>query len=346
MAFNASIPSGVLRVGLDLGSHTTVIKVAHDDVGLEQPATLRIPSRIARVRGKKGPEVVIGAEAIARRHEAKLVHPLLADDPRSLVDFGKEIRSLLDPHGENELWGVVTSAHGGTTEGLQHLRAFAHQVFDRTRILSPALLMATGFGSRDAARSSIWIDIGATSVRAAPVYGGSPRPGETMVVPGGGNAVTARLKEILSRRLPDLCLSDTTLDEMKEDLAHVSPASMGACLRIAFGGDYETVDIAPFLRRAAEPLAGEVLSALHRVLEMSPSDLVEDLCAHIVLAGGGARLVGLADRLREEARRESFPTASIVVPEDPTALAARGALHWAHLLDEEEWETPVFSYVA
>jgi hypothetical protein len=35
-----------------------------------------------------------------------------------------------------------------------------------------------------------------------------------------------------------------------------------------------------------------------------------------------------------------------VVPEDPTALAARGALHWAHLLDEEEWETPVFSYVA
>jgi hypothetical protein len=50
--------------------------------------------------------------------------------------------------------------------------------------------------------------------------------------------------------------------------------------------------------------------------------------------------------LREEARRESFPTASIVVPEDPTALAARGALHWAHLLDEEEWETPVFSYVA
>jgi hypothetical protein len=84
MAFHASIPSGVLRVGLDLGSHTTVIKVARDDVGLEQPATLRIPTRIARVRGKKGPEVLIGAEAVARRHEA--ADPPASAETRILVD--------------------------------------------------------------------------------------------------------------------------------------------------------------------------------------------------------------------------------------------------------------------
>lgn len=346
MGSSAERSLGVVRVGLDLGAHTTMIKVARDDVGLEPPATLRIPTRIARVGGKKGPEVVIGAEAVRRRHEAPLIHPLFTEDAQHLIDFAREIRSLLDPCGEHELWGVVTSAQAGTAEGLQHLRAFAHQVFDRTCVLATPLLMATGFGSRDAARSSIWIDIGATSVRAAPIQGGAPRPGETMVVPGGGDAVTLRLREILARRLPDLVLSEVTLDRMKEDLAHVPPASRRACLRIAFGGDYDTVDIAPFLRRAAEPLVHDVLSALHRVLEMSPSDLVEGLCANIVLAGGGAKLVGLAERLRAEACRELLPAASVLVPDDPTALAARGALHWAHLLDEEEWETPVFSYVA
>jgi actin-related protein len=78
-------------------------------------------------------------------------------------------------------------------------------------------------------------------------------------------------------------------------------------------------------------------------LAAAPSDIVEDLLGHVVVVGAGARMSGLKDRLAEEMRREFGTTATVRIPADPTVLVANGALRWAHFLQDEEWEIPLFS---
>jgi rod shape-determining protein MreB and related proteins len=250
----------------------------------------------------------------------------------------------MDPDGQRELWGVVNCPQTGTAEDVRLTRSVAHQVFDRTSLLDPALLMATSFGSHEVARGSVWIDAGARAVRAAAVHGGAPQTGETTVIPGGGDAVSARLQEALNRRYPGLVVTTVTADGIKEKFAHVGPVERPSRIQVLFHQQTVELDVSATVRGACEPLVSDVMKALRRVIEECTSDRVEDLAANIVLAGGGARMPGLAERVRQEARREFVKSAAVRTIDDPKVLVANGALRWAHLLGEEEWEFPVFLF--
>ena len=338
--------SRVLRVGMDIGSHTTVYQMAQRLGDLLVPRTHRVPTLLAYSDepGDSRGSLVVGDEALARKHEMNLVHPLQADESSVLGDFAGALRSSMDPDGNKELWGVINCPQGIPFEELKRIRLLANHIFDRTSLLDPALLMATSFGSQEVARNSIWIDLGATSVRVSPVHGGSPAPGETRVVPGGGDAIDARLEEGLRKRYPDLLLSAVTINRIKECFAHLAPESRPASLRVWFEGREKVIDIASIVRRACEPLVDSVLEGLRSVLGSSPSDSVEELLENIIVVGGGARMMGIGDRLREECRREFGQRTSLRIPEDPTVLVANGGLRWAHFLREEEWEIPLFLF--
>jgi rod shape-determining protein MreB len=335
--------SNIIRVGLDVGYHTTVFQAASRLGDLLVPRTRCIPTWLA-YRGGDGEPPLLGTDALSARGLAPLVHPLDSDDIRALRDFSEGLRRIIDPVGDKELWAVLSCPRGSTLDDVKRVRIVSSQIFDRTSLLDPALLMATSFGSHEVARHSIWIDLGATSVRVAPVHGGSPDPGETRIVPGGGNAVDRRLAEALSKRYPGLVLSRVTVTQIKDRFAHVRPADRSAKLRIVFDGEMQRIEVGSVVNRACEPLVGEVLEGLRRVLESCPSDSTEEMLSNVILAGGGARMPGLEERLRDELRQEFGQVSNVRVPEDPLVLAANGALRWAHFLREEEWEIPLFSF--
>jgi actin-like ATPase involved in cell morphogenesis len=337
--------ANVLRVGLDLGSHTTCFQLSSGLGELLVPKTFRLPTLIAYgPEGPSGKKVYVGEDALARRHELEIVNPLRTDRPEVIADFASALRALMDPDGKRELWGVVNCPQTGTPDDVRLTRSVAHQVFDRMSLLDPALLMATGFGSQEVARGSIWIDAGARAVRVAVVNGGAPQTRETAVIPGGGDAVSARLRDALNRRYPGLVVTGVTADAIKEKFAHVEPAERPARIEVSFRQETMPLDIAATIRHVCEPLAADILKALRRVIEECTSDRVEGLASNIVLAGGCAHMPGLAERMRLELRREFIRSASVRTIDDPKVLVTNGALRWAHLLGEEEWEFPVFLF--
>jgi hypothetical protein len=313
--------------------------------GVILPRTWRIPTWAAS--SPDGDDsLVFGDAALDLRSRARLIHPLEADEARLLEAYAEALQAIVDPgdEGERQLWAVMNSPQGAPPQHLRRIRAIAHHVFDRIRFLDPALLMATSFGSNEVARHSIWIDIGADGVRATPIHGGSPEPGEAAVIPGGGRAIDRRLGGSLLKRFPDLRLTEVTLTRIKERFAHVPPTSRPCRLRIAFRSSEQVVDIAPHVCGACEPIVGEVLQGLQKVLASCPSDAAEEMLANIIVVGGGARMQGIQARLRAEVSERFSHDANIRIPEDPTILVANGALRWAHFLREEDWEIPLFAF--
>jgi rod shape-determining protein MreB len=83
--------------------------------------------------------------------------------------------------------------------------------------------------------------------------------------------------------------------------------------RVAVVGDEE-------IAGAIEEPLGRILTAIRRSLERTPPELASDVMDHgLMLAGGGARLHGLADRLRAELQ---IP---VHLPDDPLVCVAAGA---------------------
>ncbi len=65
---------------------------------------------------------------------------------------------------------------------------------------------------------------------------------------------------------------------------------------------------------------GIIVDTVRQAIDETPPELISDLMEHgIALAGGGALLDGLAERLSEETRMRVY------VAEDPLTCVARGA---------------------
>jgi actin-like ATPase involved in cell morphogenesis len=334
----------VLRVGLDLGYHRTVFQGARGLPDLLVPRTTSLPTLVGRPVDDEGKDVdvVIGSSILDLSRKLRIYHPLRAGDAEVTKDFAAALRCRIDPNGDRELWGLVSCPYAQGSKERELLRLLASELFDRTKLMDPAVLMATSFGSHEAARSSLWIDVGARAVRLAAIFGGSPEPSETCVVAGGGHAITERLQKLLLSRYPDLFVSDLTTDRILMQLGHVAPAAPSCRVRLRFRGLRRSLDVAALVKAACEPLVEEILGGLRTVFSACPSDSVEDLFACVVVVGGGSRIAGLAERLRLEMEREFGHQPRLRFPEDPTALIANGALRWAFFLREEEWEIPLF----
>ena len=74
------------------------------------------------------------------------------------------------------------------------------------------------------------------------------------------------------------------------------------------------------LREALRNSVGIIVDTIKQAVDETPPELVADLMEHgIALAGGGAMLKGLAQRLTEETKMKVY------VAEDPLSCVARGA---------------------
>lgn len=337
-----------LRIGLDLGSRETRFALPAEEPGGEA-LFVTVPTLLAYSRQEAEPVrfSCIGDKALARRDHMRLVNPLrsgLEGRGLNLRDFAEHLRDLIRKRGEPSPWAVVNCSVAASEEEKALKRALANELFDRVLFVDDTFLLALGLASQEIAQHSLLIDLGATAIRGAFMHGETPSQDEHVGHAHGGFRVDEALRRSFSLRYPELCLTSWTLTQLKESLAFVAPAKRRCELKIQFRGKEKTVDVTEVILDATSTIVRPLLRVARDLLALCPSDEVEAFQRNIVLAGGGAAIPGISERVEEELRADGFELARVRLAADARLLVARGALRWAQLLREDQWSIPLFSF--
>ena len=128
-----------------------------------------------------------------------------------------------------------------------------------------------------------------------------------------------------ARQKYNLLIGERTAERVKMAIgsAYPLPEEQAMLLRgrNLISGLPEAVEISSIeIREALSPALETIIDAMKTTLDQTPPELVADLMEQgIALAGGGALLKGMAERLSEEAKMRVY------VAEDPMTCVARGA---------------------
>ena len=312
-------------VAIDLGTANTIVQVRGRGIVINEPSVVAIDRRNKQI-------LAIGAEA----------QRMVGRTPSDIV----AIRPLRD--------GVISDFE--VTERM--LQYFIRAVSTRTFLSRPEVVIGIPSGSTEVERRAVHdaaLNAGAGKVRlleepfAAAIGAGLPisEPTGSMIVDIGGGTteiavislggmVTSRSIRIAGDRIDqdiityaravhNLAIGDRTAEEIKKTWGSAAPLEQEGLLtmkgRDLATGLPKTVEITTVeLRDAISGAVTAIAQALRETIAETPPELISDLIEFgIALAGGGALLAGLDQKLSQETH---FPT---YVVEDPLLCVVRGA---------------------
>lgn len=225
-------------------------------------------------------------------------------------------------HGRNAWMSprmVIAVPHGATDMELRAVRESCESAGARDVQLIPRPLAAAIGADLPVSKASghMVIDLGggATDVSILSLNGVV----SCISVRGGGDGMDAEIIRTL-RDDHDLLIGAPTARALRESLTHEDRVHRvsGRCLR---GHVPRTAGVrSSEVRSAIAPCIEAVATAIRRTVEAAAPELAHDVVDNgAVLTGGGSRLDGLADALRDATGL------AIVVAEDPEDATVRGA---------------------
>ena len=316
-----------LDIGIDLGTANTLVNVRGRGIVINEPSVVAIEKKSKRV-------LAIGVEA----------KTMVGRTPGNII----AIRPLRD--------GVI-SDFDVTEQMLHYFINKVHDRL-LLRIPRPRVVVGIPSGVTEVEKRAVYdatISAGAREAylieepMAAAIGANLPVSealGSMIVDIGGGTtevAVTSLGGIVVARSIR------VAGDEMDEDIINYSRQKynlligeqMAEAVKIEAGSAYpleqeqmvsirgrnlitglpECIDVSSVeLREALRNSVGIIVDTVRQAIDETPPELISDLMEHgIALAGGGALLKGLAQRLSEETRMRVY------VAEDPLSCVARGA---------------------
>jgi rod shape-determining protein MreB len=313
-------------VGIDLGTANTLVTVRHRGIVISEPSVVAMDTRSKRV-------LAIGAEA----------KRMVGRTPANIV----AIRPLRD--------GVI-SDFDVTEQMIRYFIAKVHERFAQIR--RPRVLVGIPSGVTEVEKRAVrdaTVNAGARWARlieepmAAAIGAGLPvsEPSGSLIVDVGGGTtevavislggiVVSRSVRIggdemdadivsFARREYNLLMGERTAEEIKIAVGSAYPTDgndrtvtfrgrdllTGLPRSVEVGGDQ--------IREALEPSVAEIIDAIKETIEETPPELVADIMDQgIVLAGGGALLVGLDKRVAEATQMP------VHIADDPLTCVVRG----------------------
>ena len=341
--------ANVARLGLDLGNLETRIALPPEE-GAQGPRFLSVPSVLSYSSPEAEPIRLccVGERALERRDHLRLVHPLRVgaggDEAHVLRDYALKLRDLFQKRSELASWGVIGLSEASSEEEKDAKRAVAGALFERFVFVDDMFLIAVAMTSLAIRQHSIIIDIGQTSIRAALMHGVAPLSEERTEVSFGGEQMNRAYREAFALRYPELMLTDPTLEKIRGRFAFLAPRRRQCLLEIKCRGAVKAVDVSEIVEDASVVILRPILRAARDVLAMCPSDEIESFQKNILLVGGGARMLGVAQRVETELRADGFDLVRVTTPESPELVTAKGAYLWAQSLGDDDWSIPLFSF--
>ncbi len=316
-----------LDIGIDLGTANTLVNVRNRGIVINEPSVVAIERKSKKV-------LAIGSEA----------KEMVGRTPGNIV----AVRPLRD--------GVISDFD--VTEQMLHYFIHKVHDRMILRIPRPRVVVGIPSGVTEVEKRAVYdatISAGAREAylieepMAAAIGAALPvsdAQGSMIIDIGGGTtevAVTSLGGIVVARSIR------VAGDEMDEDIMNYARQKynlligeqMAESVKIEAGSAYpleeelmvvlrgrnlitglpEAIDISSVeLREALRNSVGIIVATVRQAIDETPPELISDLMLHgIALAGGGALLKGLAQRLSEETKMRVY------VADDPLSCVARGA---------------------
>ncbi len=312
-------------LAIDIGTANTVIYRAHTGIVLNEPSVVALNS-------ENGSVLAVGHEArmmVGRTPDYVLsVRPLKDGVVADFDTAQKMLRLFLDKVGVKRLLSkpIIVVAVPPVVTSVEH-RAIKDAAYAagarKVYIMEEPMAAAIGAGLPiSEPQGSLIVDIGGGTTDVAVISLGGIVTSRSVRI--GGDAIDNAIINYVKNKY-QLLIGERTAEELKMSIgsAHKLRDDTDAHIRgrdLVTGLPKDMLISAEEVREAiSDPLA-KIIAAIKATLDETPPDLVSDLAvAGIVLAGGGALLRGLPERLRKETGMPVF------IAEDPLYAVVNGA---------------------
>ncbi|HEX5040368.1 MAG TPA: rod shape-determining protein [Candidatus Limnocylindria bacterium] len=326
-------------VGIDLGTANTLVTVRNRGIVISEPSVVAMDTRSKRV-------LAIGAEAkrMVGRTPANIVaiRPL-RDGVISDFDVTEQmiryfISKVHDRYARIPRPRVLVGIPSGVTE--VEKRAVRDATINAgarwARLIEEPMAAAIGAGLPVSEPSgSLVVDIGGGTTEVAVISLGGIVVSRSVRI--GGDEMDTDIVAF-ARREYNLLMGERTAEEIKIAVGSAYPTEGDDERTVTFRGrDLLTglprsVEVgSDQIREALEPSIAQIIDAIKETIEETPPELVADIMDQgIVLAGGGALLVGLDRRVAEATQMP------VHIADDPLTCVVRGTGRVLEELDQLE----------
>ena len=313
-------------LGIDLGTANTLVTVRHRGIVISEPSVVAIEKRSKRV-------VAIGAEAkrMVGRTPANIVaiRPL-RDGVISDFDVTEQmIRYFIEKvHSEyfriprpRVLVGIPVGVTAVERRAVEDATINAQARW--ARLIEEPMAAAIGAGLPvSEPTGSLIVDIGGGTTEVAVISLGGIVVSRSIRI--GGDEMDQDIVNY-ARREYNLLMGERTAEDIKIAVGSASPDAPRRSVtfrgRDLLTGLPRSVEVgSEQIREAMEPSIGQIIDAVRQTIEETPPELLADVMDQgIVLAGGGALLSGLDQRVAEATQMP------VHVADDPLTCVVRGA---------------------
>ena len=311
-------------VALDLGTVNTLVWVQGRGLVLEEPSAIAIDATSGAVAA-----IGTAADVLADKEpqDIKVIHPLrdgvIADLEATAAMLHGFLRKARPHSGPLRPRALVCVPSGATWVERRSVAAAlgARRPRYSVQLIDEPVAAAAGAGfDLSAGSGGFIVDIGGGTTEVAAVAGWRVVRAQSLRM--AGNAMDEAIVSAARSKL-GLILSQRAARQLKTTLGLTGgPDGWAEAVGIDAARRTPRVEQVPgdLVAAALEPVVAAIARAVQEVLSDIPSGIAEDVVrGKIRLAGGGALLAGLADRV------EAFAEIGAVVAEDPLRCVVRGA---------------------
>lgn len=312
-------------MGIDLGTANTLVYVKSKGIVLEEPSIVTIEKSKKRI-------MAVGKEA--KRMVGRTPGNIVAIRPLKdgvIADFEtteKMLRYFIQRVHKNVAFArprIVICVPSGITpvEKKAVIEATEQAGARSAYIIEEPLAAAIGSNLPiDEPTGSMIVDVGGGTSEVAVISLGGIVVSQSLRI--GGDEMDEAIIYYLKKD-HNLLLGERTAERVKMEIGSAFPLENEEKMEIN-GRDLVTglpktiIITSQQIRRALEKPVGDIVNAIVEVLDGTPPELSSDIMKRgIVLAGGGALLKGLSERISRETH------CPVYIAEDPLAAVAVGA---------------------
>ncbi len=313
------------ELAIDLGTVNTLIYDPEKGIVLNEPSVVAIDRYDGEV-------LSVGIEALkllGREPRGVEVHrPIRCGTIFNFDVTQKMLRSFVRSVTDNYRRGhfVVGIPGSATAVEQRSVRDAAHDAGgSRIDLVDEGLAAGLGAGlSFDDERAHLIVDVGGGTSNVAIVASGGIV--SSVSLPAAGNAMDEAIRDYIRSKYC-LHIGEYSAEAIKKDLGALITDDADGDLSMEVVGKH-LIDGSPCavkvtageVREALEPIMGEIVAGVRRLIEEAQPEAVADIYySGIILTGGGALLKGMKQRLQDELKLR------VNMPDDPITTVVLGA---------------------